>query len=89
MLWLLPLVAIFLETGDKRMGTLRLPKIDLWTGWWLFCGLVGLIYFAFIPGLPIPLLVLGDLAEFVPLYIFISLAVRNSSWKNSSDFPFT
>jgi hypothetical protein len=88
MLWLLPLVAIFLEMGDKRIGTLRLPKIDLWTGWWLFCGLVGLIYFAFIPGLPIPLLVLGDLAEFVPLYIFIILAVRNSSWKKSSDFPF-
>src|SRR5271157_689702 len=87
MLWLLPLVAIFLETGVKRIGTLRLPRIDSWTGWWLFCGLVGLIYFAFIPGLPIPLLVLGDLVEFIPLYIFLIIGAKNFSWKKPPDFP--
>ncbi|MGA2490935.1 MAG: glycosyltransferase family 87 protein, partial [Anaerolineales bacterium] len=87
MLWLLPLAAIFLEIGGKRIWTLRLPRVDSWTGWWLFCGLVGLIYFNFIPGLPIPLEVLGDLLEFVPLYIFLILGARNFSWKKSPEFP--
>ncbi len=82
MLWLLPLVAIFLETGIKQIGALWLPKGDSWTGWWLFCGLVGLIYFSYNPGLPVPLLVLGVLVEFVPLYYFLIRAAKSIPWKS-------
>jgi alpha-1,6-mannosyltransferase len=82
MLWLLPLAAIFLETGEKQIGALQLPKGDSWTGWWLFCGLVGLIYFSYNPGLPIPLLIVGVLVEFIPLYFFLVRAARNFQWKS-------
>jgi alpha-1,6-mannosyltransferase len=82
MLWLLPLVAIFLETGTKQIGALWLPKGDSWTGWWLFCGLVGLIYFSYNPGLPVPLLVLGVLVEFLPLYYFLIRAAKSIPWKS-------
>jgi alpha-1,6-mannosyltransferase len=81
MLWLLPLAAIFLQAGARQVGPLRLPRMDAWTGWWLFCGLVGLIYFSYNPGLPIPLLVLGVLAEFVPLYYFLIRAANGFPWK--------
>lgn len=83
MLWLLPLVAIFLEPGGKQIGILRLPSGNAWTGWWLFCGLIGLIYFSYNPGLPVPLLVLGVLVEFVPLYFFLIRAAKNFPWKKT------
>ena len=49
MLWLLPLVAIFLSPG-RPLGL----RLDGWTGWWLFCGLVGLSYSFFIRWRPVP-----------------------------------
>ena len=87
MLWLLPLVAIFLETSVNRMGTLRLPRMDAWTGWWLFCGLIGLTYVSFVPTLPLALLILGLLLEFIPLYIFLLLGWSKPPWKKTDRLP--
>jgi alpha-1,6-mannosyltransferase len=84
MLWLLPLVAIFLETRVVRMGTLRMPRLDAWTGWWLFCGLVGLTYVSFVPTVPFALLIIGVLVEFIPLYIFLLLGSFAFPWKKTS-----
>ncbi len=81
MLWLLPLIAIFLEPGVARLGTFRLPRIDAWTGWWLFCGLVGITYFSFVPTLPFALLVIGTLLEFIPLYVFLILGSFKFPWQ--------
>jgi alpha-1,6-mannosyltransferase len=68
MLWLLPLVAIFLTPSDKGLGFLKFPRLDAWTGWWLFCGLVGLSYTVFINGRPVRAAIL---AQFLPLYLFL------------------
>ena len=68
MLWLLPLIAIFLTPSDKSLGFLKFPRLDAWTGWWLFCGLIGLSYTVFINGRPIKAAIL---AQFLPLYLFL------------------
>ncbi len=68
MLWLLPLIAIFLTPSDKGLGILKFPQLDAWTGWWLFCGLIGLSYTVFINGRPIKT---ATLAQFLPLYLFL------------------
>ena len=68
MLWLLPLIAIFLEPSSKNFGMIRLPRLDAWTGWWLFCGLVGLSYTFFINWKPVHAAIL---AQFIPLYIIL------------------
>jgi hypothetical protein len=81
MLWLLPLVAIFLDTRPMRRGVWRLPRLDAWIGWWLFCGLVGLSYFPIAAGVPFALLVYGVLLEFMPLYIFLMLGSFRLPWK--------
>jgi hypothetical protein len=60
MLWLLPLVALFVRPG-RLMGV----RADGWAGWWLFCGLVGLSYTFFIRWRPVPIALW---AQFVPLY---------------------
>jgi hypothetical protein len=60
MLWLLPLVALFVRPG-RLMGL----RADAWTGWWLFCGLVALSYTFFIRWKPVPAALW---AQFVPLY---------------------
>jgi alpha-1,6-mannosyltransferase len=60
LLWLLPLVAIFLQPG-RLLGL----RPDAWTGWWLFTGLVGLSYTFFISWKPVPW---AQWAQFVPLY---------------------
>jgi hypothetical protein len=65
MLWLLPLIAIFL-----RPGSLLGLRADAWTGWWLFCGLVALSYTFFVHWRPVK----GALyAQFLPLYAFLIL----------------
>jgi alpha-1,6-mannosyltransferase len=48
MLWLLPLVALFLRPG-RLVGL----QADAWTGWWLFCGLVALSYTFFVSWRPV------------------------------------
>ena len=69
MLWLLPLIAIFLRPGR----VLRL-RLDASTGWWLFCGLVGLSYTFFVTWRPVPWALW---LQFVPLYVLLFIdAVR-------------
>ena len=69
LLWLLPLVAIFLQPG-RLLGL----RPDAWTGWWLFTGLVGLSYSFFIAWKPVPW---AQWAQFVPLYgLLLADAVR-------------
>jgi uncharacterized membrane protein len=86
MLWLLPLVAIFLAPSRLNLGIMRLPRLDAWTGWWLFCGLVGLSYTYFIAWKPVELAIW---AQYLPLYLFLlvdflrfhgirPLAIKNS-----------
>lgn len=68
MLWLLPLLAIFIEPSHKRMAGLTLPRLDAWTGWWLFCGLIALSYTFFIEWKPVKVALY---AQFLPLYVFL------------------
>jgi uncharacterized membrane protein len=66
MLWLLPLIAVYLRPG-RLLGL----RADAWTGWWLFCGLVALSYTFFIDWRPVrPAL----WAQFLPLYAFLLAA---------------
>jgi hypothetical protein len=82
LLWLLPLVAIFMEMQTLRLPrrfnpsnsqarrylTVNLPRFDAWTGWWLFTGLVALSYTFFIRWKSIPLV---SHLQFWPLYTFL------------------
>jgi alpha-1,6-mannosyltransferase len=81
MLWLLPLIAIFLEPFGKRLGILAFPRLDSWTGWWLFCGLVGLSYTFFIKWEPVRLAIQ---VEFMPLYLFLVIHLVTLLWKKFS-----
>jgi len=63
MLWLLPLIALFLQPG-KLFGL----RLDGWTGWFWFCGLVGLSYTFFIIWRPVPWALA---AQFWPLYALL------------------
>jgi alpha-1,6-mannosyltransferase len=65
LLWLLPLLALFVQPG-RFFGL----QADAWTGWWLFSGLIALSYTFFIAWKPVPLL---QWVEFVPLYLFLLL----------------
>jgi alpha-1,6-mannosyltransferase len=78
MLWLLPLIAIFLEPSGKRLGMLQLPRVDAWMGWWLFCGLIGLSYTFFINWKPVNLAIQ---AQFFPLYAFLLIGLVTFLWK--------
>jgi hypothetical protein len=69
MLWLLPLIAIFLQPG-RLLGL----RADAWTGWWLFCGLVALSYTFFIDWKPVRAALW---AQFLPLYGFLILSAVN------------
>ena len=62
MLWLVPLVALFVQRG--RFGL----RFDAWTGWFLFTGLVALAYTFFITWTPVTWALL---LEFVPLYAIL------------------
>lgn len=69
MLWLLPLLAIFLPARAPLDQTNPAPlPLDSWTGWWLFCGLVALSYTFFIRWRPVPL---AAWIQFLPLYTFL------------------
>jgi hypothetical protein len=63
MLWVLPLVALFLQPGSM-LGL----RLDGWTGWWLFCGLIALSYTFFVNWRPAPVAI-G--AQFIPLYVLL------------------
>jgi hypothetical protein len=81
MLWLLPLIAIFLQPSNKTWKAFTLPKIDPWTGWWLFCGLVALSYTFFIKWKPVPSAIQF---QFLPLYIFLFIDLVTLLWKKFS-----
>ena len=81
MLWLLPLIAIFLEPSGKRLGILAFPRLDSWTGWWLFCGLIVLSYTFFIEWKPVRLAIQ---VEFMPLYLFLVIHLVTLLWKKFS-----
>jgi hypothetical protein len=84
MLWLLPLIAIFLWPSTIKLNMLSLPKIDAWTGWWLFCGLVGLSYTFFIKWRPVDFAIQ---VEFLPLYLILFANLIIELWKKfSTDF---
>ena len=68
MLWLLPLIAIFIEPTDKRIMGFALPRLNAWTGWWLFCGLIALSYIFFIAWFPVNAALY---AQFMPLYAIL------------------
>jgi alpha-1,6-mannosyltransferase len=67
MLWMLPLLAIFVNPGIE-FKRLRLPALDGWSGWWLFCGLIALSYSFFIAWRPVPLAIWS---QFLPLYLLL------------------
>ncbi len=69
-LWLLPLVAVFVRPG----GLLGL-RADAWTAWWLFCGLVALSYTYFIRKQPVAA---ASWAEYLPLYVLLLLDAGRS-----------
>ena len=86
MLWLLPLIAIFLEPSNKRLGILSLPRLDAWTGWWLFCGLIVLTYTFFIEWKKVTLAIQF---EFLPLYIILFIHLVISLWKKFTAYSLT
>jgi uncharacterized membrane protein len=59
-LWLVPLVALFLRPGRRGLA------FDAWTGWFLFAGTVVMSYTFYIA---LKLVVWTLLVEFVPLYV--------------------
>ncbi len=66
LLWLLPLLAVFLQPA--RIGRLPALRADAWTGWWLFCGLAALSYTFFIRWRPVAAAIW---AQFLPLYALL------------------
>jgi hypothetical protein len=79
LLWLLPLLALFVQPG-RWLGL----RGDAWTGWWLFSGLIALSYTFFIDWKPV---LLAQWAMFWPLYLFLVLALvrRIKLWNFSND----
>ena len=73
LLWLLPLVALFVRPG-RFLGL----RADGWTGWWLFCGLVGLSYTFFLHWRPVPAALC---AQFVPLYGLLLWDTGRCLWR--------
>jgi hypothetical protein len=73
MLWLLPLLAIFLQPGQIRWRGQPIHiglRLDAWTGWWLFCGLAALSYTFFLDWKTVPAAIQ---LQFWPLYIFLTI----------------
>ena len=78
MLWLLPLTAIFLQPSSTKWKIFTFPKMDVWLGWWLFCGSVALSYTFFIKWKPVNS---ATQAEFLPLYLILFINMMTSLWK--------
>jgi alpha-1,6-mannosyltransferase len=68
LLWLLPLMAVFLQPA--RRSVLFGLQVSAATGWWLFCGLVALAYTFFLRWKPLPAAIW---IQFLPLYAFLLL----------------
>ena len=70
---------LFIEPSGRKLAGLNLPRLDAWTGWWLFCGLVGLSYTFFINWQPMEAAIL---AQFLPLYAFLLVDLVNTHAKH-------
>ena len=70
MLWLTPLLAIFLASRQAETPAALARRLlsSSWTGWWLFCGLIALAYTFYIRRLPDWVAIL---VQFIPLYEFL------------------
>jgi alpha-1,6-mannosyltransferase len=70
LLWLTPLMAIFLASrhAETRSALARRLLSTSWSGWWLFTGLIALAYTFYIQRLPDWVAIL---IQFVPLYEFL------------------
>ncbi len=70
MLWLTPLLALFLASrqAETPVELARRLLSSSWTGWWLFCGLIALAYTFYIQRLPDWVAIL---VQFIPLYEFL------------------
>lgn len=75
MLWLLPLLAIFVQPG-QLLGL----RADAWTGWWLFCGLIALSYTFFLSWRPVAPAIW---VQYLPLYALLAVDAGRSirSWR--------
>jgi hypothetical protein len=73
LLWLLPLVALFVRPG-RLLGL----RADGWTGWWLFNGLVALSYTFFVQWEPVPAALW---AQFAPLYALLFWDAGRFLWR--------
>jgi alpha-1,6-mannosyltransferase len=72
MLWLVPLLAMFLPASSSGAQTSVAGfPVSSWTGWWLFCCLVSVSYPFFVPSGNLILRVLASLIQFIPLYVFL------------------
>ena len=81
MLWLLPLLAIFLKAGHSGEHTrFSLPRLRMnaWTGWWLFCGLIPLSYTFFITWHRVPAAIW---IQYLPLYAFLLADFLRLLWE--------
>lgn len=88
MLWLVPLLAIFLpaSASSARTSVGGFP-VSSWTGWWLFCCLISLSYPFFVPQGMLILRVLVSLIQFVPLYVFLIYDFLRWLWKRRQSQP--
>ena len=84
MLWLLPLIAIFVSPSKRQFGRLQLLRVDAWTGWWLFCGLVGLSYTFFIQWKPVRSAIW---VQYLPLYAFLFISLCRFLWEFYAHLP--
>ncbi len=80
LLWLLPLLALFI-----RPGFFFGLRVDAWTGWWLFSGSIALSYTFFIAWKPVPV---WQWLEFAPLYglLLVNLARRWPALRGSGSY---
>jgi alpha-1,6-mannosyltransferase len=82
MLWVVPLLAIFLPTSASSTQTsLAGFPVNSWTGWWLFCCLVSISYPFFVPSGNLILRVLASLIQFIPLYVFLMHDLFRWLWR--------
>ena len=81
LLWLVPLLAVFLSARRPETRTELAWRLltTSWTGWWLLCGLIALAYTFYIQNLPDWVAIL---AQFIPLYEF--LLIDLARWLKTS-----
>ena len=88
MLWLVPLLAIFLpDSASSVQNSLGGFPISSWTGWWLFCCLIPISYPFFVPSGMLGLRVLASLIQFIPLYVFLIYDFFRWRWKRTQLHP--